>query len=153
MHAEPCVRKGDVFAVSQASSVMKPCLFSGGSLSLQGYTGTLRHDARSRLLWNHNCHVVPHLLAASAVKKPHLPSESSDALRLWLAAEGRKHCLCQGKGFVFILSGFCFVCAFILSPSLLTLMSCGWSLRHLEPASGGSLIQLGSLSSRVVPPQ
>lgn len=59
--------------------------------------------------------------------------------------------------FVFILSDFCFVCAFVLSTLLLTfdvkwLVVGGRRLRHLVPANGHSVIQPGSLSSRPKPP-
>lgn len=62
--------------------------------------------------------------------------------------------------FVFILSGFlfclCLRCVyfffFLLTFDVAWLVVGGHSLRHLEPANGRSVIQLGSLSSRVMPP-
>ena len=72
--------------------------------------------------------------------------------------------VCQGEGqqwslFSFCL-GFCFVCVsvvstfffFLLTFDVAWLVVGGHSLRHLEPANGRSVIQLGSLSSRVMPP-
>lgn len=103
------------------------------------------------------------LFSICCVWKLQLPSERMLMLSecLWLATKGWKTLWCARERatvvFVFILSGFCFVCAFVLSTFLLTFdvawsVVGGHSLRHLEPANSRSIIQLDSLSSRVMPP-
>lgn len=112
--------------MSQAFSVMKTCLFSGDGFSLQGYQGAFRHECSISSI------VKPQLPRGASPSgsvccdlKLHLPSKRMLMLSRCQSSpsvSGNKRLkntvVCQrevNSGLCFILSGFCFVCAFILS--------------------------------------
>lgn len=118
------------FAVSQASSVMKTCLLSGDGFSLQGYQGAFRHEcsvssivkpqsprgaspsggacSQSAAFESLSCQVRECWCSISDCSQPVAGNTKTEktqwCARVWATVV-----------FVFILSGSCFVCAFVLS--------------------------------------
>lgn len=105
-------------------------------------------NALSHLLWNHNCHVVPHLLAASAAIESLIwQVRDADALSVsgffvcgW-QQKAKKHRGVPEKGQQWSLFSFCL--AFVMSVpgvcllSCLRLMPCGcWSRWTFAEAPG-----------------
>ena len=154
---------------------MKTCLFRRDGYSLQGYQGAFRHERSISIVKPQSPRSASPSGGAcsqsAAFEKPQLPSERTPMLsqcQCSRSAAGNERLkntvVCQGEGqqwslFSFCL-GFCFVCVsvvstfffFLLTFDVAWLVVGGHSLRHLEPANGRSVIQLGSLSSRVMPP-
>lgn len=158
-----------VLAVIQASSVFKTCLFSRDGFSLQGYEGPFRHEhsvssivkpqsPRGASPSGGACSQSAALESFQAAKW-----ENADALSVSVFTYMRlkNTGVCQRKGnsglcfhFVWLLLCLClrFVYLFAYVQCCVVCLVGGLLLRHLEPANGQPVIQLGSLSSRVMPP-
>lgn len=122
-------------AASQAFSVMKTCLFGGDGFSLQGYEAAFRHEcsvssivkpqsprgaspsgavcSQSSAFESFGCQ-VRECWCSFGVSVLSLRLATIASKTLW-CARGKATVVC-----VFILSHFCFVCAFVLSAFLLT---------------------------------